>query len=232
MSRRQISVYLEQTPKRAFAVAVEWPGWARVARTPDQALDAMVAYAERYAVVPREARIAFPGPTSVSDLSVVERVAGTPTTDFGAPGVPLPSDPRPLREAELSRLTRLLTASWEAFDAAASEARGKQLRLGPRGGGRSLAKIIDHVREADEAYVGALGARPPKAVASDPRGSMQRLRSRFLETLSAVARGEPISEPRNTQRPWSPRFAIRRSAWHALDHAWEIEDRSEPDDAN
>jgi hypothetical protein len=25
---------------------------------------------------------------------------------------------------------------------------------------------------------------------------------------------------------WSPRYAIRRSAWHSLDHAWEILDRS------
>jgi hypothetical protein len=27
---------------------------------------------------------------------------------------------------------------------------------------------------------------------------------------------------------WPPRYAARRIAWHALDHAWEIEDRSEP----
>ena len=24
---------------------------------------------------------------------------------------------------------------------------------------------------------------------------------------------------------WPALFAVRRSAWHALDHAWEIEDR-------
>jgi hypothetical protein len=230
MPTSQISVYLEQTAKRTFAVAVEWPGWARVARTPEEALDALVAYAGRYAAVPRGARMSFPAPKAVSDLTVVEQLAGSATTDFGAPGAPLPSDTRPLGEPELRRLKKLLTASWDTFDAAAREARGKRLRLGPRGGGRSLSKIIDHVREAEEAYLGALGARPPKAVASDPDGSMERLRSRFLETLSAVARGEPISEPRNTKKPWSPRFAIRRSAWHALDHAWEIEDRSQPND--
>jgi len=36
---------------------------------------------------------------------------------------------------------------------------------------------------------------------------------------------EPPPNPRRTKPLWSPRFAIRRSAWHALDHAWEIEDR-------
>lgn len=228
---KRIAIYLEQTSKRTFAVAVDWPGWARVARGPEDAVEALVSYAERYAPVPRRAHVAFAAPTAVGELRIAERVAGSATTEFGAPGAALPSDARPLRDPELRRLTRLLTASWETFDAAARKARGKQLRLGPRGGGRSLSKIIDHVREAEEAYLGALGARPPKAIAGDPAGSMKRLRSRFLETLSAVAHGEPITEPRNTKKPWSPRFAIRRSAWHAMDHAWEIEDRSESNGA-
>ena len=220
------TVYLEEGAKRTFAVAVEWPGWARAARSADDALEALLAYADRYAAVPRAAHIAFAKPSVLADLKVTERVAGTPTTDFGAPGVPRPSDPGRMSDDELRRSTRLLVASWQTFDAAATAARGKRLRLGPRGGGRSLAKIIDHVREADEGYLGALGARAPKATASDPQGSMDRLRSAFLETLSAVVHGEPIREPRNTKKPWSPRFAIRRSAWHALDHAWEIEDRT------
>ena len=27
---------------------------------------------------------------------------------------------------------------------------------------------------------------------------------------------------------WPARYAARRIAWHVLDHAWEIEDRSDP----
>jgi hypothetical protein len=226
MPKVSTPVYLEEGTKRTFAVAVDWPGWARAGRGPDQALETLVAYADRYAVVPRKARIPFGKATAVSDLSVAERVSGSPTTDFGAPGVPLPSDARALDAQELRRLTKLLAASWETFDEAAHRARGKRLRLGPRGGGRSLAKIIDHLREAEEAYLGQLGARPPKPVVTDPSGSLERLRSAFLGTLTAIVRGEPIAKPRNTKKPWSPRYAIRRSAWHALDHAWEIEDRS------
>ena len=30
------------------------------------------------------------------------------------------------------------------------------------------------------------------------------------------------------ERGWPQRYAARRIAWHALDHAWEIEDRSDP----
>jgi hypothetical protein len=224
-----VPVYLEVGAKRTFAVAPDWPGWARAGRGPDQALEALLQYADRYAVVPRKARIAFRKPPDVSALSVGERVPGSATTDFGAPGVPVPSDPRPMATPELRRVSRLLVASWETFDDAARKAKGKRLRLGPRGGGRSLAKIIDHVREADEGYLGALGARPPKAVQGDAGGSMDRIRSAILETLAAIVHGDPIKDPRNTKKPWSPRFAIRRSAWHALDHAWEIEDRSRPE---
>jgi hypothetical protein len=53
------------------------------------------------------------------------------------------------------------------------------------------------------------------------------MRAVFVETLAARARGEeaPLN-PRRTKPLWVPRYAIRRSAWHALDHAWEIEDRA------
>jgi hypothetical protein len=46
--------------------------------------------------------------------------------------------------------------------------------------------------------------------------------------LSARARDEPIDNPSGTKKLWLPRFFVRRSAWHALDHAWEIEDRAQP----
>ena len=52
------------------------------------------------------------------------------------------------------------------------------------------------------------------------------IRATALDALVARAEGTPVADPRNTLRPWSPRYFVRRSAWHALDHAWEIEDRS------
>lgn len=51
------------------------------------------------------------------------------------------------------------------------------------------------------------------------------MRRTFEQMLLARHRGElPDNGPRGGQR-WSSPFAIRRAAWHALDHAWEIEDR-------
>ena len=41
--------------------------------------------------------------------------------------------------------------------------------------------------------------------------------------LGVYAVGSPLAG-----RKWPPRYAVRRIAWHALDHAWEMEDRTEP----
>ncbi len=49
------------------------------------------------------------------------------------------------------------------------------------------------------------------------------MRAAMLEILRQPSDGSPIAG-----RKWPPRYAARRIAWHALDHAWEIEDRTEP----
>jgi hypothetical protein len=117
-------------------------------------------------------------------------------------------------------MTRILEACWLAFDRAAESAQGLELRKGPRGGGRDLDKMTAHVIEADQAYMAALGARPPKAAPAND------LREAMLEALRARVRGVPFAEPRNTKNPWTPRYFARRVGWHVLDHAWEIEDRA------
>ena len=157
---------------------------------------------------------------------MVERLEGNATTEFGAPGVPPKADQRPLKPAELKRQRRLLEASWKTFDATWTKASKDKVELskGPRGGGRDLPKMKDHVMGAEEGYLGALGSRPPRGRASD--GLMAAIRETALDALAARAQNKPVADPRQTKRPWSPRFYVRRSAWHALDHAWEIEDRS------
>jgi hypothetical protein len=223
---RRIPVYLEVTRKRTFAGAVEWPGWCRSGKTPELALEALVAYADRYADVVAHSRVGFERPGSVDDLEVVERLTGNATTEFGAPGVPPRADSRPLPPAELKRQTAILEASWRAFDRAAEAARGVELTKGPRGGGRDLPKMANHVFEAEEGYVGALGSRPPRLPDASPDMRSAALRASAVAALAARAAGKPVADPRDTKHPWLPRFYVRRSAWHALDHAWEIEDRS------
>lgn len=219
-------VALEVAPKRSFASALDWPGWSRGGRTEDEALEALLAYAPRYAAVATRAKLAFGPPATTRGLDVVERIRGDGGTEFGVPGKPAASEDEPVSAADLRRLRALLHASWTIFDAAAEKAVGVELTKGPRGGGRELPKIVEHVREAEVAYVGQLGSRAPASADEDPAKPMALLRRAFAHTLTAVCTGEPVKNPRNTRKPWSPRYAVRRAAWHVLDHAWEIEDRA------
>ena len=214
-----LRVVLEVAPKRAFASALEWPGWSRGAKTPDEAIEALIGYAPRYAPVAERAGVAFRPPATVRGVEVVERAAGGGGTEFGVPSTTARAETDPLAPSELKRLIALLEAAWESFDRSARKAEGVTLTVGPRGGGRQVPKIVEHVREAEAAYVHQLGTKASGR-------SMDELRRTFVEAVRTLAAGEELPEPNRVKRPWVPRYAIRRSAWHALDHAWEIEDRS------
>jgi hypothetical protein len=214
-----LRVVLEVAPKRSFASAIDWPGWSRGAKTADEALETLLAYAPRYAKVAKRAKIAFSPPATMRGVDIVERQQGGGGTEFGVPSSTARSESDPIPPRELSRLVALLEASWAAFDAAARKAEGAALTLGPRGGGRQVPKMVEHVREAESAYVHQLGT---KASGQE----MHELRRSFVEALRLLAAGEELPAPNRVRKPWAPRYAVRRSAWHALDHAWEIEDRS------
>ena len=203
-----IDVRIETGKSRVFAIAIDWPGWARSAKTEAEAIETFLEYGDRY-------KRATGARVAVNDANVVERAKGDSGTDFGVPGFPK-ADAEPIDARELTRQIKLLHACWKAFDDAARAAKGTTLATGPRGGGRALAKIVEHQRESEVAYLGQLGG---DRTAKDPRAA-------FVEALDLRRRGElPDTGPRGGRR-WTPREAIRRSAWHALDHAWEIEDRA------
>jgi hypothetical protein len=222
--QQSIDVYLEVGAKRAFAAATDWPGWCRAGRDEDAALATLAEYRTRYVDALGARARGLPDLENDAGLRVAERLTGNATTDFGAPGVARASDGLPIADLELARLTGLLEGAWAAFDRTASEARGVDLRKGPRGGGRDRESIVQHVLEADSAYLAALGGRFRSPGAFGPVEARQ-LREAFLAALAASAHGEPLPAGSRQKSVWAPRFAIRRSAWHALDHAWEIEDR-------
>ncbi len=212
-----VPIYLEVGQKRVFASALDWPGWTRAGKDEQLATEALIKYLPRYAAVPKTARIALP---AAAPLKVVERVKGNATTDFGAPGIPASSDTKPLAVAEAERICALLAASWKVFDAAVAKAPA-ELRKGPRGGGRDRNKIADHIIDAESAYIPRLGLklRTPKR---GDAAAVAAWRKAILDAIRASAGG-----PQTGEKRWPPRYVARRMAWHLLDHAWEIEDRSE-----
>jgi len=222
---KEIDVYLEIGKKKTFAGALDWPGWCRSGRDEASALQALFEYGHRYENVVRIAQLEFQKPVDVSAFSVIERLDGDATTDFGAPGIAPSSDQRPVDGPELKRFKVLLQACWLALDAAAKAALGKELRKGLRGGGRDLEGIIRHVLGADAAYLASFGWKVKIDEGEDLRKSLDQTRQAILVALDKAIQGElPARGPRGGIH-WTPRYFVRRSAWHVLDHAWEIEDR-------
>lgn len=211
------AVYLEGT-KKVFACALDWPGWCRAGKGEQAALEALAAYAPRYAVVAEEAALRFPSRLAQS-FEVVERLPGSATTDFGALDKPVSRDSEPLTGKQAERLTSLLHASWRVFDRVAAGAPA-ELRKGPRGGGRDRDKMVDHVLGAEASYARKIGVRHPQP-ALDDTAAIAALRADIVDVLRQPSDGSPVME-----KGWLPRYAVRRMAWHVLDHAWEMEDRS------
>jgi hypothetical protein len=213
-AKTRIRVYLEVGGKRTFASAADWPGWCRSGRDERAALDALAAYATRYAAVPKLARIPFPAGDMVFDIE--ERVNGNATTDYGAPGIPVKAESKPSKAQQISRLRDLLEACWTYLDQVIAKAPA-ELRKGPRGGGRDRDVMFDHVLGAEMAYASAIRVRLKQPDGRD-RAAIRAFRQAILDGLDKPA----------PDAKWPVPYAIRRIAWHALDHAWEIEDRSKP----
>jgi hypothetical protein len=225
-SPQKTGVFLETGKRRTFAGATKWPGWCRRGRDEPSALQALIEYGPRYARVANAARLELTLPTLTSELVVVERVEGNATTDFGAPNVVLTRDSDPIGDSELQRFQQLLVACWETFDAAVRAARGTALRKGPRGGGRTTEGIVHHLLDSDAAYLAAVGRKHGIEDSAAPSEQLGQTREAILDALVSSAHGEiPSRGPRGGRR-WTPRYFVRRLAWHALDHAWEIEDRA------
>lgn len=208
--------------KKAFRWAVDWPGWCRAGRDGDRALEAFVEAAPRYVPVAAAAGLEFParpGLVTAHALLTLESLAGGGGTDFGVPSTIGELDRLPSTALEAERLADLVAAAWVVFDRVVSSAPA-ELRKGPRGGGRDRDRIVEHVNGADHAYAREMGLRLPPP---DDRPAVEAMRTAMLEVLSAPSDGSPIGG-----RKWTPRYAARRVAWHALDHAWEVEDRTDP----
>ena len=215
---KPIPVYLEAGAKKVFACSIDVPGWCRSGKDEEAALEALADYAPRYAEVAKVAKVVFPA-TAV-ELEVVERVKGKGATDFGIPHEVTRADSEPLTARQAARQVELMRAAWAVLDRVA-KASPAELRKGPRGGGRDRDKMLDHVLGAEAAYARKLGIKHPQPALGDTR-AIKALRDELAETLRGASDGSPL-----VAKGWPPRYAMRRIAWHVLDHAWEMQDRAD-----
>lgn len=174
-------VYLELGPKKVFACALDWPGWCRIGRSEDLALETLADYAPRYRVIAERAGLDF----DPADAVVVERVPGSATIDFGAPGAIPTADAEPLDAQAAQRQVALVRASWAILDEVAA-ASPEALRKGPRGGGRDRDKMVAHVVEAERSYARTIGVRHPPFAFDDP-AARAAMRDDIAEVLGMPA---------------------------------------------
>jgi hypothetical protein len=129
-------VFIEEGKKKTFAGALDWPGWCRGGKDGKSALQELFHYATRYSELMKIAGIPFDLPQNTADFVITDQVEGNATTSFGAPAIVLQSDHLPAEEKDFQRWRKILEACWQSFDDSYQDAMGKELRKGPRGGGR------------------------------------------------------------------------------------------------
>jgi hypothetical protein len=205
--------------KKAVAFAIDWPGWSRGAKTPDLALEVLESYRERYRPVAEAAGLVEEY-DAAGPLDIIEDEIGTGSTDFwGISFAPSGVEVEPMTPDDLDRKIRLLQACWACFDATAARV-SPEMKRGPRGGGRDRDTIIRHtVRVESEEFAPRIGLRIPERAALTPDG-LRDYRADYLATMRAYNVGEG-----KRMRSWNLPFLIRHSAYHSMDHAWEMADK-------
>jgi hypothetical protein len=204
--------------RRVVAGAMDWPGLDRWGTSEDDAIDKLLRYVPRYTGVAKRAgkTAAF---ARARDVDIVERVPGSSSTDFwGIAHVPSEIERDVLSPTDLERRLELLQASWAYFDDVAARI-SDELRPGPRSAGRTHDQIVRHVYiNEPEQFSRKVEVRTPLEEVMTS-GGLAKHRRAYLDAIRAYnAEGKPA-------RSWPIQFLIRRTAHHAMDHAWEMEDR-------
>ena len=217
-----VRTVIEHGPKdkRSVAFALDWPGWNRGAKTGELAFETLEAYRDRYRPITDLAGMGAEF-DAAGPLEVVEDRVGPGSVDFwGISFSPSSTEHGPLSEAEFERGITVLQACWAFFDSVAARV-SPEMRKGPRGGGRDRHRIIRHtIRTESEDFAKQVGLRIPEEAALTAEGLREH-----RETYVAAMRAYNAGEVEKKMRSWTLPFLIRHSAFHMLDHAWEMEDK-------
>jgi hypothetical protein len=206
--------------KKVAAVAIDWPGWSRGAKTPDAAVELLESYRERYRPVARLAGLDAEL-DAAGALEIVEDHVGVGSTDFwGISFAPSSFEQAPMPTDELERKLALLEAAWRFFDDVAVRV-SPELERGPRGGGRNRDQIVRHVVGNEQGDLARkVGVPVPSDVVLTTDGTRSH-RDQFVAAMRDYNAQGRLARGRN----WTIALLVRHTAYHVLDHAWEMEDK-------
>lgn len=222
-----IRVTLEIGPKGKMvaAVAPDWPGLQRGAKTGEAAIERLLSYVPRYATVAKLAGMeaAFASaPAAVTGVDVVDQYAGTGSTDFWGISFAFSSIDRQAMSAEaLERELTLMRACWEFFEDVRSRV-SAELQRGPRGGGRDRDRIVRHTLANELDWAKKLGLPASALTPEDTLLAGEALDAHHDAYCNAI---RTLHSQGKMARTWPLRYLIRHTAYHTLDHAWEMEDK-------
>ncbi len=212
-------VMLEIGPKgnKVVAVAPDWPGLERGAKTREVAIEQLLACLPRYTKVAQLAGLeaAF---ATVTTLDVIEEYPGTGSTDFWGISFAFSDiDRQQMSDAELDRELRLMQAGWAFFDEVRSRV-SAEMQKGPRGGGRNRDQIVSHTFGTERDWAKKVRVITPQGVMLTI-GGLQAHRETYVDAIRAFHRRGEMA------RTWPLRYLIRHTAYHTVNHAWEMEDK-------
>jgi hypothetical protein len=214
-----LRVTLEIGPrgKKVVAVAPDWPGLERGAKTGEAAIERLLSYVPRYAKVAKLAGMEAAFATNPV-VEVVETYPGTGSTDFWGISFAFSGiDQQAMSGDELERELTLMQACWAFFDIVRSHVSAEMLK-GPRGGGRDRDRIVRHTFGAELDWANKLGVRTPLEVMLTNEG-LKAHRGDYCNAIRALHSQNKMA------RTWPLHYLIRHTAYHSLDHAWEMEDK-------
>jgi hypothetical protein len=82
--------------------------------------------------------------------------------------------------------------------------------------------MLDHVLAAEASYARKIGVKH-KPPAHDNTAAITSMRAAVVARIV----GPPGAAPGAAPTAWPTSYVARRLAWHVLDHAWEMQDRTE-----
>ncbi len=215
----KIRVMLEIGPKgkKVVAVAPDWPGLERGAKTGEAAIERLLSYLPRYATVAKLAGMDAEF-AAITTVDVVEHYPGTGSTDFWGISFAFSGiDRQDMSSEALERELTLMQACWAFFDDVRSRV-SAEMQKGPRGGGRDRDHIVRHTLGTEQDWAEKLGVRTPQGAMLTDEG-LQAHRDAYRKAIQAFHSQGKMA------RTWPLRYLIRHTAYHTMDHAWEMEDK-------
>jgi hypothetical protein len=214
----RVTVEIGPKAKKAAAVAADWPGLERGGKTARAAIEALQEYIPRYrpvaALAGADAEFA-----AVADIDVVEEYTGPGSTDFwgisfGFSGI----DRERMPDDAVERQLALMRACWTYFDGVRGRV-SAEMRKGPRGGGRTRDVIVRHVVANEQDWGKKVGIRTPEGAVVTGDDELKAWRDAYCTAIRTFHAGDKAA------RTWPLRYLIRHTAYHVMDHTWEMEDK-------